>query len=86
MIVEEHFNDDSTGYSANAYDATNVLIEAIKKVKVKDGVKIAKEVAKTKNFQGVTGSISFDEKGDLTSPGFVINKVVNGKFVVLENE
>lgn len=80
----KHFNDDSTGYSANAYDATNILIEAIKKVKIKDGAKIAQEVAKTKDFQGVTGSISFDEKGDLTSPGFVINKVVNGKFVVIE--
>ena len=81
----EHFNDDPTGYSANTYDATNILISAIKKVKEKDGEKIAREVAMTKDFQGVTGLLSFDEKGDLTSHGFVFNRVVNGKFQVIED-
>jgi len=83
---KKYFNEDPTGYAANAYDATNILIEAMKKIKENDGEKIALEVAKTMNFQGVTGLISFDSKGDLTSEGFVLNRVVNGKFKVVENE
>ncbi len=74
------------GYAANSYDATNILITAIRKVKAQDGEKITKEVASTMDFKGVSGLISFDEKGDLTSPGFVLSKVENGKFKVIENE
>ena len=80
------YMEKPTGYSASAYDAANILISAIKKVKEKDPEKIAKVVALTKDFPGVTGLISFDEKGDLTTPGFVLSKVINGKFVVLENK
>ena len=80
------FEHEPTGYSANTYDATNILISAIKKVKEKDTEKIANEVRNTKNFQGATGTISFDKKGDLTSKGFVLNKVVNGKFQVIEEK
>jgi branched-chain amino acid transport system substrate-binding protein len=83
---KKYFNEDPTGYAANAYDATNILIKAIENIKEDNGEKIALEVAKTMNFQGVTGLISFDSKGDLTSEGFVLNRVVNGKFKVVENE
>lgn len=82
----KYYKHDPTGYSANTYDATNILITAINKVKEKDPEKIAKIVASTMNFMGATGTITFDENGDLTSHGFVLNKVVNGKFRVIENE
>lgn len=81
----KHYNQEPTGYSANTYDATNILIYAIKKAKEKTPEEVAKVVALTMDFVGVTGSISFDENGDLTSHGFVLNKVVNGKFKVIEN-
>ncbi len=80
------FKEESTGYSANSYDATNILISAIQKVREQDGEKIAQEVAMTRDFSGATGLISFDKNGDLESKGFVLNKVINGKFQVIENE
>ena len=80
------FQKQPLGYAANSYDATNILISAIKKVKIQDGEKIAKEISSTMNFNGVSGLISFNENGDLTSPGFVLSKVENGKFKVIENE
>ncbi|MBI1858032.1 MAG: branched-chain amino acid ABC transporter substrate-binding protein [Candidatus Melainabacteria bacterium] len=83
---KEEFGEPPTGYSANSYDATNILIEAIRKVGEKDSKKIAQEVAQTKDFPGVTGSITFDEKGDIVSPGFVLSKVIEGKFQVLKLE
>lgn len=82
---EKLFKHEPTGYSANTYDATNILISAIKKVREKDSQKIAHEVAATMNFKGVTGLLSFDKKGDLTSHGFVLNKVINRKFKVVES-
>ncbi|OGI13421.1 MAG: hypothetical protein A3I68_00640 [Candidatus Melainabacteria bacterium RIFCSPLOWO2_02_FULL_35_15] len=82
----DRFKKVPLGYAANSYDATNILIAAIRKVKVQDGEKIAREVASTMNFKGVSGLISFNENGDLTSPGFVLSKVENGKFKVIANE
>lgn len=79
------FKQDPTGYSANSYDATNILISAIKKVGEPDSEKIAQEVATTKDFNGVTGTITLDKNGDLTSLGFVLNKVIKGKFQVINN-
>ena len=43
-------------------------------------------MAATQNFKGVTGKISFNKDGDLTTLGFVFNKVINGKFVVVKGE
>ncbi|MBI3590894.1 MAG: branched-chain amino acid ABC transporter substrate-binding protein [Candidatus Melainabacteria bacterium] len=80
------FHEGPTGYAANSYDATNILINAIKKVKEKDSEKIAREVAITKDFKGVTGSITFNENGDLISPGFVLSRVVNRKFKVIQDD
>ena len=82
----ERFKKEPLGYAANSYDATNILISAIKKVKNHDGEKIAKEVASTMNFKGVSGLVSFNEDGDLTSPGFALSKVEDGKFMVIEDE
>ncbi len=86
LRYKKRFEQEPTGYTANAYDATNILIEAIKQVKEKDSDKIAKIVAATQNFKGVTGKISFNKDGDLTTLGFVFNKVINGKFVVVKGE
>ena len=77
--------DEPVGYAANSYDAANILISAIKKVKEKNSEKIAQEVASTKDFKGVTGSITFDENGDLATPGFVLSRVENGRFKIIEN-
>lgn len=85
------FNEEPLGYAGNSYDAVNILINAIKKVS-RDAVnrvsteKVAKEVSGTKDFPGVSGSITFDKNGDLVSPGFVLSRVINGTFKVIENK
>ena len=80
------FMQEPTGYAGNSYDAANILMNAIKKVKEKDPEKIAMAVASTTGFNGVSGKISFDENGDLTSPGFVLTEVVNGKFKIISKK
>ena len=51
-------------YAPFAYDATNLMIEAIKRANSTDPAKVLAELPNT-NHQGVTGPIAFDEKGDL---------------------
>ncbi len=70
-------------YAPYAYDATNVLINAMKAANSTDPAKIAAAVSKV-NFTGVTGPIAFDEKGDLRSAAVTFFQVKNGKWVPLE--
>jgi len=51
-------------FAAVAYDAVNLMAETIRKVGV-DRKAIRDELAKTKNFPGVTGKITFTERRDV---------------------
>ena len=71
-------------FSAYGYDATNVLIEAIRRAGKNDREAVLKEVRNTKDFQGILGPINFDEKGDAIGKSVGIFKIENGKFKFLE--
>lgn len=77
----ERFGEIQT-YAPYAYDATNILIEAIKRAGTTDRRKISEEVAKTRDFKGITGNITFDEKGDNVNKKVYFYKVSQGKFVL----
>lgn len=47
-----------------AYDATNMLIDAIRRAGSDDPAKIRGALAATKGFRGVTGSLTIDRNGD----------------------
>lgn len=51
-------------WSAYAYDSANILITAIKKAGSNNRADLQKALRETPSFQGVTGEIIFDEKGD----------------------
>jgi len=72
------FNQDVQIYSPYSYDAVYVIAEAIKRAGGPDKPKIVEEVAKS-NFPGVTGTISFDEKGDIKGGAISMFKVKEGK-------
>ena len=64
-------------FAALSYDATMMIIEAIKRAGVEDSVKVKDELAKTKDYQGVSGSITLDEKHNAVK-GVVIIEMKNG--------
>jgi branched-chain amino acid transport system substrate-binding protein len=66
-------------WSAQAYDAMNIIALALEK-DVNTGPEIRDEIAKTKNFEGVTGLTSFDEYGEVIKPLRILT-VCDGKFV-----
>jgi len=66
-------------WSAQAYDAVNIIVLALQKG-AKTGSEIRDEIAKVKNFEGITGLTSFDENGDVVKP-LRFMTVKNGHFV-----
>ena len=51
-------------WSAYAYDSTNILIAAIKKAAKPDREAVLRAMREMPPYQGVTGEVAFDEKGD----------------------
>lgn len=60
------------------YDAVMVLADAIRRSKSYDRSKIRDALAHTKNFQGATGNITFDEYGDPLNKEVIIMKLGKG--------
>ena len=59
------FNTDVQIYAPYVYDAVNVLVAAMVKAGSSDPAKYLPVLAKTSDYKGVTGTIAFDEKGDI---------------------
>lgn len=67
-------------YSIYAFDATYILIEAIKAANSTDG-KAVIEKLHSLEFDRAIGKIKFNEKGDVTVAPYVVWATRNGKFV-----
>jgi branched-chain amino acid transport system substrate-binding protein len=59
------FNADVQIYAPYVYDAVNVMVAAMVKADSSEPAKYLPVLAKTSGYKGVTGIISFDEKGDI---------------------
>jgi branched-chain amino acid transport system substrate-binding protein len=67
------FNTPPSTYSPEAYDATNLIIDAISKV---SGTATRTNVLtqlNTEDFQGITTEIKFQSNGELASSSLVVN-------------
>ena len=65
---------------ASGYDAFMLLANAIKQAKTTDGPAVAKALAATKNYNGLTGVIhGFSKEGEIVKP-IQIQQIKNGVF------
>ncbi|MFC3625868.1 branched-chain amino acid ABC transporter substrate-binding protein [Vogesella amnigena] len=79
------FNMDVATYSPYGYDATRVLIAAMKEANSAEPAKYLPVLAKIQYKDGVTSSNwTYDEKGDLKDGGITVYKVQNGQWTVME--
>ncbi|WP_077035759.1 branched-chain amino acid ABC transporter substrate-binding protein [Pelomonas sp. KK5] len=62
---KEKYKVDVQIYAPYVYDAVNVLVAAMVKANSAEPAKYLPVLAKTDGYKGVTGVISFDNKGDL---------------------
>lgn len=66
-------------YGAEVYDATNLLIEALRRTGQLDRRQILRNVAEMKDFKGIAGHIRFESNGDRHNPQVSIWQVVQGE-------
>jgi branched-chain amino acid transport system substrate-binding protein len=66
------FNADVKLYAPYVYDSVNVLVAAMVKADSTDPVKYLPVLAKTEGYKGVTGVISFDDKGDVKNAALTL--------------
>jgi branched-chain amino acid transport system substrate-binding protein len=66
-------------YAPYVYDALNVMAAAMVKADSADPAKYLPELAKTTDYKGVTGNISFDEKGDVKNGALTLFTYKAGK-------
>ena len=69
--------------AALAYDAAKILADAIKRAGSTDGEKVRDAIAATKDFQGVTGTITINQERNAVKPAVVL-KVEGGKYKLIE--
>lgn len=77
---EEKYKKDADAFGALGADAYFLLVDAIKRAGSTDGTKVRDALAATKDFKGVSGTLTMGENGNPIK-SMVINKVENGKFV-----
>jgi branched-chain amino acid transport system substrate-binding protein len=70
-------------YSAEAYDAANVIIHAMAGAEALTRQAVLARVAKTENFPGITGQITFDPSGDRMHPEIGFYELMPGKTLFL---
>lgn len=79
------FNQAPGPYSGLAYDSTLLLLDAIARAgSVEDTVKIKDLLAATKDFQTLSGKITFTPELTLNESNFIMLKGENGKWVLAE--
>jgi branched-chain amino acid transport system substrate-binding protein len=76
---KKRFNDDVKLYSPYVYDAVNVMVDAMQRAKSSEPAKYLPELAKTSGYKGVTGTISFDAKGDIKNGALTLYTFKAGK-------
>jgi len=77
------FNVDIQLYAPYAYDAANVMIDAMKRANSVEPAKYLAELPKT-SFDGVTAKITFDERGDVKDGAITLYQAKGGKWETLE--
>ena len=75
---KKRFNADVQIYSPYSYDAVYAIADAIKRAGKADRAAITAAMPAT-NYQGVTGQIAFDEKGDIKGGAISMFKIANDK-------
>lgn len=80
---KEKYGSEVQIYAPYAYDAVVVLVEAMVRAGSAEPAKYLPEIVNT-SYDGVSGRIEFDQKGDLRNGAVTIYQVKDGKLSVLE--
>lgn len=80
---KEKFGKDPDQFAAQAYDGLYLIADAIKNAGDADRDAVRDALAATKDFQGILGTMSFDEVGDIVMDPTVL-VIDQGQFKIFE--
>jgi branched-chain amino acid transport system substrate-binding protein len=78
----QQHNRTPDGLAALAYDAALIVADAVKRAGTTDGPKLRDAIASTKDFQGVTGTITLGPDRNPQGKSMVIVEVKNGQLAL----
>jgi branched-chain amino acid transport system substrate-binding protein len=85
---EKKYDDTIQPYTAYAYEAANVMLDAIERASeeagggVPDREAVVQQIFATEDYHGALGTWSFDEDGDTTLTELSVQTVEGGKFTL----
>ncbi len=79
--MKKRIDGDVTVCAPQAYDAFNIITSAMKKVGT-NREKVKEELYNVKDYNGVSGILSFDENGDIVSADMVVKQIRNKEAVL----
>ena len=81
---KKRYNSTPDALAATAYDAANIMFDAIKRSKSLSGPDIRDALAATNAFPGVTGTVTFNQQRDAVKPIVMIEIKPGGTYAVKE--
>jgi branched-chain amino acid transport system substrate-binding protein len=81
---KSRYNKTPDALAATAYDAANIMFDAIKRSKSLSGPDIRDALAATNAFPGVTGTVTFNQQRDAVKPIVMIEIKDGGTYAVRE--
>lgn len=80
---QERFKTEVQIYAPMAYDAVMIIVDAMKRSNSTNAADILKAIPST-NYAGLSGQITFDEKGDLKESYITLSQFKDKKILTLE--
>ncbi len=77
------YNAEVQVYAPYVYDSVKIMVAAMVKANSSDPAKYLPVLAATADYKGVTGPITFDEKGDIKNGALTLKTVRAGKLETL---
>jgi branched-chain amino acid transport system substrate-binding protein len=81
---KKRYNSTPDALAATAYDAANIMFDAIKRSKSLSGTDIRDALQATNAFPGVTGTVTFNQNRDAVKPIVMIEIKDGGTYAVRE--
>jgi len=74
-----------SSYGPLAYEAANILLEAVKKAGKADRAAVAQAIRQIKGYKGILGqSITFDSKGDVATQSLSVYQIKDNRFSLIK--
>ena len=83
-LFEENFDEKPGFIEAVAYDTAMVLFDLVSRNDIQSRGEIKNEIMNLRNFQGITGTTSFDQTGNAHKKLYLL-QIQGDKFIELEN-